>query len=82
MPRSDDHAACIPTGAPPIAGSSPLAISSQSRTPPQGGGLASSHKPVRASRLLAPGLSSCETLLMQPDNNQAAARMPIINFIG
>lgn len=46
----------------------------QSRGPPQGGGVALSHKPVRGSLLFAPGLSSCEAPVTQPDINQTAAR--------
>jgi hypothetical protein len=40
-----------------------------------------SHRPVRASLLFAPGLSSCETVFRQPVSNQAAARTENVAFI-
>ncbi len=56
-------------------------LCAQSGTPPQGGGLALSHRPVRASRVFEPGLSSCETLDRQPVRNQAAARRANFDLI-
>lgn len=44
--------------------------------------MASLHKPVRASELPGPELSSLEGVPTQPDTSQAAARTRIINFKG
>ena len=40
-----------------------------------------SHKPMRASLVFAPGLSTCETGVRQPVSNQAAARTADIDFM-
>jgi hypothetical protein len=48
----------------------------------QGGGVASLHRPVRASRFPAPVLSSLGALVTQLDISQAAASTRVNNFIG